>query len=167
MIDRVESIPHLRNLFETYFDKAIPEIQLVYHVYGYEKNGAFKEDKVQVNVDPNDQIYYMFKGVTIDEADNDFFNSLEVDGRIPFKNGIYLNVKGTSAYGDDSVWMAANTSVQTLMTDIQSIVYSQYSIDDSDIVPYDEAPSGREQRITALVDTALNFITSNSVTKSL
>lgn len=167
LIDQLTQVPNIRNLFERYFGETIPDIQLVYHLYGYDKNGTFTEDKIQNYIDPNDQIYYVFKGISVDESDNNFFNEIEVNGTIPFKNGIYLNVKGVPAYGDESVWMAANTNVNILMTDVQTIVYSQYAINDNAIVPFSDSSSEQEQQIATLVDTALDFITTNPITKQL
>jgi len=167
LIDQLNQVPNIRNLFENYFGETIPDIQLVYHLYGYDKNGAFNEDKIQSYVDPNDQIYYVFKGISVDESDNDFFNAIEVNGKIPFKNGIYLNVKGIPAYGNESVWMAANTNVNTLMTDVQTIVYSQYAINDKAIVPFDQSSLETDQQLNSFVDGVLEFITTNPIIKSL
>ena len=160
-IDKLETIPHIKNLFERYFNQETPEIQLVYRLYGFDKNNVPTENRVDSYVDPNDQIYFTFKGITLEDDVNEIFKNLELDGRNPYKNGIYLNVRGTAAYGEDSVWMAANTTNDLLETDVNEIVYSVYSIDENEIVPYDEEPQLSEFDI--FVKNIIKLLEANGI----
>lgn len=118
-----------KNLLQNEFGKQNVNVQLAFRTYS--QDGSWRINSMDVN----DQLYFLFKNGRFNEsAINTKLLTYEVDGKRPYKYGIYLNVVGTKLFSDDSVWMGVDGDLNDFVTDIGNVKYSQYTIDESLIV---------------------------------
>ena len=86
------------------------------------------------------------------------FNSIEVNGKIPFKHGIYLQIKGVkSSVNNDSVWLPAQTNNRNIWVDIDNVAYSQYAINQNQIEPFEEEKP-KKTELEIIADNTLSTI---------
>lgn len=152
-----ENASNISDIIKDYFGDVTPEAYLMEHLYHYVNDSPDGTYKVQL-LDANDQIYFTYRGIAFDPAINRVFETLEVNDRIPYKNGIYIQVKGAkSSTENDSMWLPAQTHNRTIWVDLDNITYSRYAIDQSQIEPFEEAKP-KKTELEIIADNTLSTI---------
>ena len=134
------------------------------HLYHYVNGNADGTYKIQL-LDANDQIYFAYRGIDLKPEINQVFNTLDVNGKVPFKHGIYIQVKGTKGATNDSVWIPAQTNNRTIWVDIDTIAYSKYAINLSAIKPFEEVSPKKTEHdimIDSVISEVETFLMNNS-----